>query len=152
MLKDLQKILIFKLLPGQIKIKIIVWSIGFNVLNKIWLTFKILLLLRVLFMLSVTSSKALTYSELSSDFSKSELRLVLWLLLLSGFSSFLTMGLATGTRTAAFDFVNVAFNVVTSAGFVAALFSASGLKILTVLFFVAWFCPPNDVVMAYKIY
>jgi len=76
-------------------------------------------------MLSLTSSKALTYNELSSDFSKSALRLIFTtLLIVSVLSSFLRIDLIRG---AGFTFAGTTFDVVTSAGFSEAMLLPTGL-------------------------
>jgi len=101
-------------------------------------------------MLSLTSSKALTYNELSSDFSKSALCLLLLITLLavSVLSSFLIIDL---TRGIGFILAGTTFDTITSAGFFEATLLSTGLNWVTT-FFDGWFCPPSDVVMAYQIH
>lgn len=76
-------------------------------------------------MLSVTSSNALTYNELSSDFSKSVLLLLLTALLaISVLSSFLRIGLRRGTGLA---FGGTTFDTVISTGFSIIMLLSTGL-------------------------
>jgi len=78
-------------------------------------------------MLSLTSSKALTYNELSSDFSKSALRLLLLVTLLavSVLSSFLIIGLTRGTG---FVLAGITLDTITSADFSEATLLSTGLN------------------------
>lgn len=91
--------------------------------------FTLLLLLRVFFMLSLTSSKALTYNELSSEPTLNLLFTIL-LLTISVLSSFLRIGLIRGTG---FAFANATFDV-TSTGFSKPLLFSTGL-VCTFAFF-----------------
>lgn len=69
------------------------------------------------------------------------------LLAISVLSSFFRIGLGRGTGLA---FGGTTFDTVMSTGFSTTTLLSTGLS--WIIFFVVWFCPPSDVVMAYQIH